>query len=126
MKQINAPQAPNAIGPYCHAVVVGSLMFCSGQIPLDPSTMKLVGSDIDAQTRQVFSNIKAVLSSQGRALNHVVKSTVFLKSMDDFAGMNKVYQEAFGDHKPARSAVQVAKLPMDALVEIECIVSIEA
>jgi len=123
METIIAKEAPDAVGPYSHAISTGDLIFCSGQIPLDPSTMKVVDGDVVAQTRQVFENIKAVLNEAGLNLNHVVKSTVFLKDMDDFADMNGVYAECFGEHKPARSAFQVAKLPMDVKVEIECIAS---
>jgi 2-iminobutanoate/2-iminopropanoate deaminase len=121
MKQIHAPGAPNAIGPYCHAVAAGDLVFCSGQLALDPATMKLAGTDIEAQTIQVFKNISAVLDAAGLTLDAVVKTTVFLKSMADFPVLNRVYQEQFKEHKPARTTVEVARLPMDALVEIECI-----
>ncbi len=121
MENIIAKNAPDAVGPYSHAVSTGDLVFCSGQIPLDPESMKIIDGEIKVQTLQVFKNIKAVLKEAGLTLDNVVKSTVFLKDMDDFADMNTVYAECFGDHKPARSAFQVAKLPMDVLVEIECI-----
>lgn len=121
MKTINIENAPAAIGPYSHAVQAGGFYFCSGQTPLDPATMKLVGDDIGAQTKRVFKNIQIVLEGLGLTLNDVVKTTVFLKSMDDFSGMNAVYAEAFGDHKPARSTIAVKQNPMDALVEIECV-----
>lgn len=121
MKTINIENAPAAIGPYSHAVKAGGFYFCSGQTPLDPATMKLVGDNIEEQTQRVFKNIKIVLEGLGLTLNNVVKTTVFLKSMDDFAGMNAVYAEAFGNHKPARSTIAVKQNPMDALVEIECV-----
>ncbi|MFK7848046.1 MAG: RidA family protein [Rhodothermales bacterium] len=121
MKTINIENAPAAIGPYSHAVKAGGFYFCSGQTPLDPATMKLVGDNIEEQTQRVFKNIKIVLEGLGLTLNNVVKTTVFLKSMDDFAGMNAAYAEAFGNHKPARSTIAVKQNPMDALVEIECV-----
>ena len=121
MKIISAPQAPAAIGPYSHAIEAGPFVFCSGQIPLDPATGKLVADDIEAQTKQVLANVTAVLAAAGLQLSHVVKSTVFLKDMADFGKMNPLYEAAFAPHKPARSTIQVAKLPADARVEIEVI-----
>lgn len=121
MKLENIPGAPAAIGPYSHAVTHNDLIFCSGQIPLDPGTMELVGSDIDTQTRQVMKNIETVLTGLGSSLDHIVKTTIFLDSMDDFLKMNKAYEECLNGHKPARSAFEVAKLPKNALIEIECI-----
>lgn len=120
----NIDGAPAAIGPYSHAIRVGDLVFCSGQTPLDPDTMQLVGKDIAEQTERVLTNLKTVLEGLGLSLNHVVKTTVFLKSMDDFTGMNAVYGRIFGDHKPARSTIAVKQNPLDALVEIECIASV--
>lgn len=125
MEIINAPEAPAAVGPYSHAVRQGDLLFCSGQVPLSPADGKVVGETVDPQTHQVFANIKAVLSSQGLTLNDVVKTTVFLQSMGDFPAMNAIYEEHFGAHKPARSTVEVAKLPLGALVEIECIAAFD-
>ncbi|MCB1100522.1 MAG: RidA family protein [Verrucomicrobiae bacterium] len=125
MEIINAPAAPAAVGPYSHAVRLGSLLFCSGQVPLSPEDGKLVGETVEPQTHQVFANIKAVLASQGLSLDNVVKTTVFLQSMSDFPAMNAIYSEHFGSHKPARSTVEVAKLPLGALVEIECIAAFE-
>ena len=113
--------APAAIGPYCHALEAGPLVFCSGQTPLDPDTMELVGDDIGAQTKRVLDNLKTVLNGLDLDLNHIVKTTVFLKDMDDFAGMNAVYEQVFGNHKPARTTIAVRQNPLDALVEIECI-----
>ena len=121
MKIISAPDAPAAIGPYSHAVTAGHLVFSSGQIPLDPKTGKLVADDIETQTRQVLANVAAVLTAAGVTPQQVVKSTVFLKDMADFPKMNALYEAAFAPHKPARSTVQVAKLPLDARVEIEVI-----
>ena len=121
IKIVSTPEAPAAIGPYSQAVVVGNLVFLSGQIPLDPVTMKIIGEDIETQTRQVFKNIRAILKAENLTLNSVVKCTVFMKNLDDFAKMNTIYAEEFGEHKPARSTVQVARLPKDALIEIECV-----
>jgi 2-iminobutanoate/2-iminopropanoate deaminase len=121
MKIITAPDAPAAIGPYSHAVQAGPFVFCSGQIPLDPKTGKPVADDIEIQTRQVLANVSAVLAAAGLTTANVVKSTVFLKDMADFAKMNALYEAAFAPHKPARSTIQVARLPVDARVEIEVI-----
>ncbi|HVU18872.1 MAG TPA: RidA family protein [Candidatus Didemnitutus sp.] len=121
MKTIIAPNAPAAIGPYSHAVHAGNLLFCSGQTPLDPATGKLVEGDIEPQTKQVFANIKAVLSAAGLTLQDVAKSTVYLKDMTDFAKMNAIYEAAFAPHKPARTTIQAGKLPLDCRVEIEVI-----
>ncbi|MBT3389731.1 MAG: hypothetical protein HN413_04910 [Chloroflexi bacterium] len=113
--------APAAIGPYCHAMQSGNLIFCSGQTPLDPATMQLVGDEIGAQTRQALTNLDTVLKGLGLSLQHIVKTTVFLKDMADFQGMNAVYAEMFGEHRPARTTIAVRQNPLDALVEIECI-----
>lgn len=123
MKVIQTPNAPAAIGPYSQAMVVGDLLFTSGQIPLRADGT-LNDGDITVQTTQVLANLKAVIEAAGSNLNKVVKTTVFLKNLDDFAAMNKVYGDVFGSHTPARSTVQVAKLPRDVLVEIEAIVSL--
>ena len=123
MKVIQTPNAPAAIGPYSQAMQVGDFLFTSGQIPLRADGTLLEG-DITAQTTQVLANLKAVIEAAGSTLNHVVKTTVFLKNLDDFVPMNKVYGDTFGSHTPARSTVQVAKLPRDVLVEIEAIVSL--
>ncbi len=124
MEIILAPKAPAAIGPYSHAIVHNGTVFCSGQIPLDPGTMEMVGTTIEAQTEQVMKNVKAVLEASGSSLAQIIKVTVFLDSMADFTGMNQVYQTALEGHKPARSAVEVGRLPKDALVEIECIAAL--
>jgi len=123
MQVIQTPNAPAAIGPYSQAMVVGDLLFTSGQIPLRPDGT-LVESDITVQTTQVLANLKAIIEAAGASLSKVVKTTVFLKNLDDFVVMNGIYAEAFGSHTPARSTVQVAKLPRDVLVEIEAIVSL--
>jgi 2-iminobutanoate/2-iminopropanoate deaminase len=123
MKIIQTPNAPAAIGPYSQAMQVGDLLFTSGQIPLRADGTLLEG-DITAQTTQVFANLKAVIEAAGGSLQKVVKTTVFMKNLDDFVAMNKVYGDTFGNHTPARSTVQVAKLPRDVLVEIEAIVSL--
>ena len=116
--------APAAIGQYCHPVKSGNLVFCSGQTPLDPETMKIVGTTIEEQTRRVLTNITIVLNGMGLGLKDIVKTTVFLKSMDDFKGMNGVYAEMFEGHTPARSAISIKKNPLDAMVEIECIAEV--
>ena len=123
MKIIQTPNAPAAIGPYSQAIQVGDLLFTSGQIPLRADGT-LNDGDITAQTTQVLANLKAVIEAAGGSLNKVVKTTVFMKNLDDFAAMNKVYGDTFGSHTPARSTVQVAKLPRDVLLEIEAIVSL--
>ena len=114
-------EAPGAIGPYCHATQVGKLIFCSGQTPLDPQTMQLVGTTIEEQTEQALNNLTAVLNGLGLSLDHLAKTTVFLKDMADFKGMNGVYARMFGAHRPARTTIAVRQNPLDALVEIECI-----
>ena len=115
-----ARSAP-AVGPYNHAVRVGDLLFCAGQIPLDPATGNLVPGDIKAQTERVLENVKAILDDQGLKFGNVVKSSVFLTNLADFAGMNEVYARYFTSDFPARSTIQVAALPRGASVEIEVI-----
>lgn len=117
----NAPNAPAAIGPYSQAVKSQGFLFCSGQIPINPATGKIDASDVEGQAAQVFANIHALLASQGLSVQNVVKATVFLQDMADFPKVNALYDQAFAGHKPARSTVQVAKLPLGALVEIEVI-----
>lgn len=124
MKIIQTAQAPAAIGPYSQAIVAGDLVFCSGQIPLDPETMTLVGETVTEQTTQVLKNLSEVLKAAGSGLDKVIKTTVFLKDMNNFVEMNDVYASFFGDHKPARAAVEVARLPKDVKVEIECVAQI--
>lgn len=123
MQMIQTPNAPAAIGPYAQGVVVGNMLYTSGQIALRPDG-SLEEGDIAAQTKQVMANLSAIIQQAGGKLNKVVKTTVFLKNLDDFAAMNAIYGEAFGTHTPARSTVQVAKLPRDVLVEIEAIVDL--
>ena len=123
MKIVQTPDAPAAIGPYAQAVSVGNMLYTSGQIALRPDG-SLNDGDIVAQTRQVLSNLTAIINAGGGSLQQVVKTTVFLKNLDDFAAMNAIYAEAFAGHTPARSTVQVAKLPRDVLVEIEAIVAL--
>ncbi len=124
MQVLNSSSAPAAVGPYSHAVRVGNLLFCSGQIPLDPATKQIVAGGIREQAEQVMRNLAAVLDAQDLRLTNVVKATVFLQDLADFAIVNGVYAQAMGDHKPARSCVQVAALPLGALVEIEVIAEI--
>lgn len=121
MDFVSTPRAPAAIGPYSQAVVAGNFVFTAGQIALDPATMELVGTDVKAQATQVLENLHAVLAAADCEFTHVVKCTVYLADMADFAAMNEVYASYFGDHKPARSAVQAAALPKGALVEIDAI-----
>ena len=124
MKSVATRHAPQAIGPYSQAVVAGGFLFASGQIPLDPESMQVVEGDIRVQTGRVLQNIAAVLEEAGSSFRHVVKTTVFLASMDDFAGMNETYAAAFGDHRPARSTVAVKTLPRNVLVEIDVIAQV--
>ncbi len=120
MRQVQTNQAPAAIGPYSQGIVVNNMFFSSGQIPLTPAG-ELVSGGIKEQTVQVFKNLQAVLTEAGASLDTVVKATVFIKNMDDFAELNETYGEFFAGHKPARSTVEVARLPKDVLVEIEVI-----
>ena len=124
MKYVATDKAPAAIGPYSQGIVSGKTFYSSGQIPLTASGELVMGT-IEDQTHQVFANLKAVLAEAGSSLDQVVKTTVFIKNMDDFASLNKVYESYFGEHKPARSTVEVARLPKDAKVEIEVIAKIK-
>ena len=121
MDFFSSDQAPKAIGPYSQAAGSGNLIFTSGQIPLDPATGKLVEGDFEASARRVFDNLGAVLTAANVGFEQVVKTTVFLTTFDNFPVLNRVYGEYFGEHKPARSTVAVAQLPMNAVVEIELI-----
>lgn len=122
MRQVIATdRGPKAIGPYSQAIKANSLVFLSGQIPLDPVTQQLIEGDVAAQTERVLRNISGILDAAGTSLTRVVKTTVFLKSMNDFAAMNEVYGRYFPAEPPARSTVEVARLPKDVLVEIEVI-----
>jgi 2-iminobutanoate/2-iminopropanoate deaminase len=120
-EQVKTEYAPAAIGPYSQAIKAGNMVFAAGQIPLDPATGQIVSGDVQAQTTQVLENVRAVLTAAGASFETVVKTTVFLKSMSDFAAMNEVYARYFTGVAPARSTVAVADLPRGALVEIECI-----
>lgn len=121
MKIINADKAPIALGPYCSAIRSGNLLFCSGQTGINPATNKVDESTVEGQTRQVMENLKAVLDSQGLTVQHIVKCNVYLNNMANFQAMNKVYGEMLEGHTPARTTVAVAGLPLNALIEIECI-----
>ena len=126
LQKILTQKAPSPIGPYSQAIQVnGMFLFTAGQIPIDPATNDLVGGDIKAQTRQVLRNLEEILRSGGASLSSVIKTTVFLKDMNDFAEMNEVYAESFGGSAPARSAVEVARLPKDVRVEIEAVALVE-
>lgn len=118
---INTKKAPAALGPYSQGVKVGNLLFLSGQIPLIPETGEIVAEDVESQTRQVLENVRAILEEAGAHFDQVVKTTVFIKNMDDFGKINEVYAEFFGENPPARSTVEVARLPKDVQVEIEVI-----
>ena len=120
MTIVQTDNAPRAIGPYSQAMMVDGWIYTSGQLPMT-ATGDMVEGDIEAQTEQVFRNIQAVLAAAGASLAQVVKATVFVKDLNDFARLNAVYDRAFGGHKPARSTVEVARLPRDALVEIEVV-----
>lgn len=121
MKSVATSNAPQAIGPYSQAMITGNLVFCSGQIPLDPETMEIVGDTITEQTNRVFMNLAGLLEAAGSGLQKVVKTTVYLKDMSEFAAMNEEYARHFGDHRPARAAVEVARLPKDVRIEIDAI-----
>ena len=121
MEIIATDKAPAALGPYSQAIRANGMIYCSGQIPINPATGAIEAKTIEEQTTQSIANLKNVLEKAGSALAKVVKTTVFIKNMNDFAALNKVYAELFGDTKPARSCVEVARLPKDVLVEIECI-----
>lgn len=121
MQKIFAENAPKAIGPYSHAIVSGNLVFCSGQTPLNPSTMQIEGATASEQTTLVLTNLETVLQTVGCSRVSVIKTTVFLKNFADFERMNKSYEAFFGEHKPSRTTVEVSRLPREALVEIECV-----
>ena len=118
---IHTYNAPKAIGPYSQAVKAGNMLFVSGQVPFVPETMEIVEGDVKAQTAQSLKNVQAILAEAGLDFSHVVKSTVFIKDMNEFAQINEVYAEFFGENKPARACVEVARLPKDVKVEIEVI-----
>ena len=119
MDVVSTEKAPKALGPYSQAIKAGGFVWCSGQIPIDPAVGAVTATTIEGQTRQAITNLKNVLEKAGSSLANVVKTTVFIKDMNDFAALNGVYAELFGDTKPARSCVEVARLPKDVKVEIE-------
>jgi len=118
---VHTDNAPKAIGPYSQAVKAGNMLFVSGQVPFVPETMEIVEGDVKAQTAQSLKNVQAILAEAGLDFSHVVKSTVFIKDMNEFAQINEVYAEFFGENKPSRACVEVARLPKDVKVEIEVI-----
>jgi 2-iminobutanoate/2-iminopropanoate deaminase len=122
---IHTDKAPKAIGPYSQAVKVGNLLFISGQVPFDPETMEIVEGGVKEQTARVLENLKAILTEAGASFDNVVKSTVFIKDMNEFGQINEVYAQYFGENKPARACVEVARLPRDVKVEIEVIAVVE-
>jgi 2-iminobutanoate/2-iminopropanoate deaminase len=124
IRALTTEAAPAAIGPYSQAIVYGGLLFSAGQIPLDPATGELVGDGVVLQTEQVLRNLDAVLAAGGATRDSVLKTTIFLRDLGDFAAVNEVYARFFGAHKPARSTVQVARLPRDSAVEIELVAAV--
>ena len=125
LKVLHTTNAPAAVGPYSQGMQVGNLIYVSGQLPLNPGTGELVSSSIEAATAQSLENCKAIIEAAGSTLNHVVKVEIFMKDMNDFVKMNEVYATYFVDHKPARAAVEVARLPKDAIIEIQMIAWVE-
>jgi 2-iminobutanoate/2-iminopropanoate deaminase len=124
MNAIVTDKAPSAIGPYSQGMKTGNIIFFSGQLGIDPSTGKIAAEDVKSQAIQVLKNVKGLLESQGLTMNSVIKATMFLADMNDFKEVNAIYETAFGSHRPARSTIQVARLPLDARVEIECIAEV--
>lgn len=124
LKPIRTARAPAAIGPYSQAIVAGDVVYTAGQVPLDPESGEIVGSTIEEQTARVLDSLTAILEAAGASPRTVIKTTVFLADMAEFAAMNEVYARYFGDHKPARSTVQAARLPKDVKVEIEAVATI--
>lgn len=121
LQKVSTDQAPAAIGPYSQAIVAGGVVYTAGQVALDPVSMQVVEGGVTEQTERVFQSLSAILEAAGSGLGRVVKTTVFLRDMNDFAAMNEVYARWFGDHAPARSTVQAARLPRDVAVEIEAV-----
>lgn len=121
MQRIQTSDAPAAIGPYSQAMTLDKLVFTAGQIPLDPASMEVLDGDVAAQTERVMQNLAAILEEAGASLQSILKTTVYLADMDDFSAMNEVYGRHLGDHRPARSTVEVSRLPKDVLVEIDAI-----
>lgn len=125
MKIVQTPDAPKAIGPYSQAVIAGGFVFCCGQGPIDPATGQIAGADVAEQTEQVLRNLEAVLKAAGSSLSRVVKTTVYLKDLNEFKRMNEVYARFFPANPPARATIEAARLPLDTLVEIEAIAVLE-
>ena len=123
MKQISTNNAPAAIGPYSQAIVTGGMLFCSGQIPINPATGE-IPEGVEAQAEQAMTNVKNLIEAAGSSIDNVVKTTVFIKNMDDFAKINEIYAKYFSEPFPARSCVEVARLPKDVLLEVEAIVEL--
>lgn len=124
-KVISTEKAPAAIGPYAQAIQIGNLLYTSGQIPIEPNSGQIVGGGIEEQAKQVFANLKAILEAAGAVFADVVKTTVFIKDMNDFGKLNQIYSQYFSEPFPARSCIEVARLPKDVLVEIEVIAEIK-
>ncbi|GAB6072094.1 RidA family protein [Venenivibrio stagnispumantis] len=124
MQMINTEKAPKAIGPYSQAIKFENLLFISGQIAINPQTNQLINGGIEEQTKQVMENIKAILQEAGLTFDNVIKTTIYLKDINDFAKVNEIYGSYFKEHKPARATVEVSRLPKDALIEIEVIAGI--
>ncbi len=124
LKKLHTDKAPAAIGPYSQGIRAGNFLFISGQIPVNPETNEVVERDIVVQTNQVMENIKSILESEGLSLNNIVKTTIFLQDMEQFSTVNEIYAKHLGDHRPARSTVEVSRLPKDVLIEIEVIAAI--
>ena len=124
MQMIETDKAPKAIGPYSQAVKYESLLFVSGQIAIDPETQEFIGGSVEQQTERVMENIKAILGEAGLNFDHVIKTTIYLKNIDDFSRVNDIYGRYFKEHKPARATVEVSNLPKGALIEIEAIAGI--
>jgi len=123
MKFVSTDDAPKAIGPYSQAIIAGDLLFVSGQLPLDHDTMEIAGDNIIDQTEQVMTNIENILKSQGLSLLNIVKTTVFISDMNNFIGMNEIYEKRLEGHKPARASIEVSRLPKDVLIQVEAIAS---
>lgn len=124
IEEVRTDGAPAAIGPYSQAIRVGGVIYCSGQVPLDPATGELVTSDVRSETKRVMENLAAVVTAGGSSMERVVRCTIFLTSMDDYAAVNEVYATFFGDPAPARACVEVSRLPKDARVEIDAIAAV--
>lgn len=124
LQRVHTDAAPAAIGPYSQAIVCNGLVYTAGQVPFDPATGQMIEGGIAEQTDRVFDNLEAILEAAGASFGTVVKTTVFLQDMNDFAAMNEVYARRFGEHRPARSTVQAARLPRDAQVEIEVVAAV--